>query len=201
MRRRNIILGFLTSVFLTSAGFSADKYEFDKAHTTIGFSVKHMVLATVRGHFKEYSGNIMLDEKDFTNSSIQGTIQVASIDTEHERRDGHLKSADFFDTATYPEITFVSIRIEKKGESYVAVGDFTMRGVTKEIELPFTIVGIIEDQNGGTRIGIEAHAIINRQDFGVSWNRTLDNGGLVVSDEVKIEIQAELTKIDEENPA
>jgi len=136
----------------------------------------------------------LFDEDDVTKSSVNATINVASITTDNEKRDGHLKSPDFFNAQKYPEITFKSKRSMKKDNGYVIVGDFTMHGVTKELELPFTIVGTLTDSMGNHRVGIEAITKINRQDFGVSWNKTLDNGGVVVSDEVKIEINAELIK-------
>jgi polyisoprenoid-binding protein YceI len=181
-------------VLLAVSSYAADEYLIDSAHTQIGFKVKHMVVTTVQGKFNEFTGTVFYDEKDVTKSSVQGTIKVASIDTDNPKRDEHLRSADFFDAANFPEITFKSKKIVKQGDGLVAIGDMTIRGVTKEIKVPFTINGKVVDPWGKTRVGLDATASINRQDFGVSWNKTLDNGGVVVSNEVKIEINAEFIK-------
>ena len=157
-----------------------ETYAFDKAHTSIGFGVKHMVIATVKGRFTDYSGTVVYDTEDVTRSSIDVTIQTASINTDNQQRDDHLRSADFFDAAAYPTITFKSARIERRGERLVAIGDLTIRGVTRQVELPFQLFGPIEAM-GSTRLGADATLTIDRKEYGVSWSRTLDNGGLVVS--------------------
>lgn len=179
---------------LATAGMAADKYAVDPSHSSVGFAVKHMVVSKVKGYFNDYAVNIVYDDKDITKSSVEVAIKMASIDTKAAKRDEHLRSPDFFDAAKYPEITFKSKRIEKSGEGYVAVGDLTMRGVTKEIQLPFTFAGVITDPYGNTRLGLSAATKLNRQDYGVSWSKTLDNGGLVVSDDVEIEIEIEAIK-------
>jgi len=185
---------FFFSFLVVGLIFGADTYEFDKAHTNIGFSVKHMVITNVKGNFKDYAGTIILDEENWNQSSIDVTIKAASIDTDNERRDKHLRSSDFFLVDDYPDITFKSNTIQKLGENYLAKGLLTIRGVSKEIDLPFKILGKVTDSRGTTRLGIEAELTINRQDFGISWNRTLDTGGLVASNEVKIELDVELLK-------
>lgn len=195
MKYRNMLGFMMVGLMLSGVSYSADVYKIDKAHSRIGFSVKHMVISTVRGEFSEYDASVVFDEKDVTKSTLEGTIKVASINTNNERRDGHLKGADFFDVENYPEIKFKSSKVEKKGDKYVMHGDITMRGVTKHIDIPFTIVGTVTDPGGNIRIGIEAELTINRKDFGVSWHKTLDNGGLVVSDEVKIELFFEGIKV------
>ncbi len=186
MRFRTLGLFFIAFCFIASTSLAGEKYQIDPTHSHIGFTVRHMLITKVSGKFKEFSGTIDYDEKDITKSSVLVTIKTASIDTESERRDNHLRSADFFDAENFPEITFASKKIEKRGDGYVAVGDLTMRGVTKEIALPFTILGSVKDQRSGTRIGIEASAALNRFDFGVKWDRKLDNGGLVVSEQVEL---------------
>jgi len=173
---------------------SAQEYTIDAAHSEVGFSVKHMVVATVRGNFTEFSGKIMYDENDISNSSVEGVIKTASINTGNSKRDEHLRNSDFFDAANHPEILFKTKKVEKKGDGFVAIGDLTMRGVTKEVALDFEITGKITDPWGNERVGLEARGVINRQDFGISWNNALDNGGVVVSNEVKLLIQAELIK-------
>jgi polyisoprenoid-binding protein YceI len=147
-----------------------------------------MVLATVRGEFTDYSANILFDENDVTKSSIEGSIKVASINTGNEKRDNHLRSSDFFDAENHPEITFKSRSIVKDGDDYAMLGSLTIRGVTRDVQIPFHIVGTLLDPWGNKRLGLEAELTINRQDYGVSWNKALDNGGVVVSDDVKIEL-------------
>jgi len=173
---------------------AADKYTVDPTHSSIGFAVRHMVVSKVKGYFNEYTATILYDDKDITKSSAEVTIKTASIDTRDAKRDEHLRTPDFFDAAKYPEITFKSKRIEKSGEGFVAVGDLTMRGVTKEIQLPFTFAGVVTDPWGNTRLGLSASTKLNRQDYGVSWSKSLDSGGLVVSDDVEIAIEIEAIK-------
>ena len=176
-----------------SAAHAQDSYTIDPVHTSIAFKVKHMMVSDVKGQFERFTGTIVLDPKNIEASSVDVTIEAPSVSTNNEKRDGHLKSPDFFDVEKYPTITFKSKKVMKKGEQWVAVGDFTMRGVTKEIELPFTVTGPV---TAGTAsiIGVSAATEINRQDFGVSWNKSLDAGGVVVSDKVRIELEVEAKK-------
>lgn len=170
-------------------------YDLDPAHTTIGFSARHLVINNIPGRFREFSGAIQYTPENIAQSSVSFTAKAASIDTGIEQRDTHLRSADFFDVARYPEITFKSTRIEKKGaDSFVAHGDFTLHGVTKPLAIPFKLYGTIKDPWGKTRLGVEAGLTINRQDYGVSWNQKLDNGSLVVGNEVKITLLIEAVK-------
>ena len=172
----------------------ADRYEIDPVHTTLGFSVRHMMISNVQGKFNEFSGTLLYEEKDLAQSSVQVTIKAASIDTGNSHRDDDVRSPNFFDTAKYPEIIFKSTRIEKKGDGYVALGLLTMHGVSKEISLPFTINGKIKDPRGNEHIGIEAGLTLNRQDWGISYSRTMDNGGMMVGNDVKIELNVEAVK-------
>lgn len=183
-----ILLFFIMPVLVFS------QYKVDPAHTSISFSVKHMVIATVKGSFSKFEGAITYDEKDLSKWSVKGKIFADSIDTNNSDRDKHLKSPDFFDVKKYPEITFESKNFRKDGDGYISKGIFTMHGVSKEIEIPFKILGKIKDPWGNERIGVEASLKINRQDFGISWNNTLDNGGLIVGNEVQIELSAEFVK-------
>ena len=173
---------------------AADKFAVDRSHSSVGFTVKHMVVSKVKGFFNDYTVDIVYDDKDITKSSVEVSIKTASIDTREAKRDDHLRSPDFFDAAKFPDIIFKSKRIEKSGEGFVAVGDFSMRGVTKEIKLPFTFAGVVTDPYGNTRLGLSAATKLNRQDYGVSWSKTLDNGGLVVSDDVEVSIEIEAIK-------
>jgi polyisoprenoid-binding protein YceI len=180
--------------FLAVTSWAAEEYKIDRAHSSVGFAVRHMVVSKVKGEFNEWSGTILYDDKDISKSSVEVTIKTASVDTKDVKRDEHLRSADFFDVEKHPEIIFKSKRIEKSDDGYVAVGDLTLRGVTKEIQISFEIAGMITDPYGNTRMGLSASTKINRQDFGVSWSKTLDTGGLVVSDDVDIEIEIEAVK-------
>ncbi|HXF04521.1 MAG TPA: YceI family protein [Blastocatellia bacterium] len=191
MRYKRIIGVLVFVASLTSSARGADTYVIDVSHSWIGFSVRHMMVTNVRGRFTDFSGTILYDEQDITKSSVSVTIKTASINTENADRDRHLRSADFFDAEKYPEITFVSKRIEKRGADYVCIGTLTIRGVSREVAIPFTITGKVKDQRGNTRIGVEASLTINRQDFGVTWNRALDAGGVVVGNDVKIELNIE----------
>jgi polyisoprenoid-binding protein YceI len=171
------------------AALAADQYKIDPNHSSATFSVRHNLISNVPGRFSDVNGTINYDEKDLSKSSVEATIKVATINTDNEGRDKHLKSADFFDAEKYPEITFKSKRIEKRGNQLVALGTLTMRGVSKEIELPFEINKLTTPR--GTTVGVVAETKLNRQDYGINWSRALDNGGLVVANEVKIELSLE----------
>lgn len=169
-------------------------YLIDNAHSLIGFSVRHLTISDVHGRFNDFTGTIHYNEKDISKSSVEFSAKAASINTDIKGRDDHLRSADFFDVEKYPEITFKSSRIESQGQQYLMVGQFTMHGVTKEISFPFQLTSLIKDQRGKMRFGVRAELTINRQDYGVSWSKTLDSGGLAVSNEVKIELNFEAVK-------
>jgi len=177
---------------LTLGAFAADTYKIDPAHSGVGFGVSHMVINTVHGKFNDFNGTVTLDGKNVTDA--KGTIQTKSIDTGVPKRDGHLKSADFFDVEKYPTITFASKKAETKDGQTVLVGDFTMHGVTKEISLPVTVKGPIKDPMGMERIGLQAKTTINRKDYGLTYNKALETGGVMVGEEVELEINAEATK-------
>ncbi len=195
MRNKSIILTVLLTFLIASFAFAGEKYELDVNHSSVGFSAKHLVISNTKGQFKDFTGVIVFDEKDISKSSVNVTIKTASISTANEGRDKHLKSADFLDVEKHPEITFKSKSVTKTDDGYNVKGDLTIRGVTKEVAFPFTLVGPVEAM--GKRIGVEASLAINRQDFGVSWSKTLDNGGLVVSNEVKIALEVEALKAKE----
>ncbi len=188
---RNKVLGLLLGVLtLCGSALAADEYKIDSVHSTVGFAVKHMVVNTVHGRFGEYSGTIVYDDKDITKSSVNVTIKTASVNTDNAQRDGHLKSPDFLDAQKFPEITFVSKSVEKKADGFVAHGALTIRGVSKDVDLLFKVNGPIAAM-GSQILGAEASLTINRQDYGVSWSKALDNGGLVVANDVKIDINVE----------
>ena len=197
MIRKGILLKIFALTVLvafTLPATAADSYKLDASHSSVEFSVKHMLISNVKGAFDKFEAVIAYDPDNIENSSVEVTIAVESIDTKNEKRDDHLRSADFFDSENHPSITFKSKKIVKKGDGYVAAGTLTMRGVSKEIELPFVLNGPVANPWGQTVIGIEIEYELDRQDYGLNWNKTMDNGGLVVSDDVKIEINLEAVK-------
>ncbi len=176
---------------VTFAPVPGGEYKIDPAHSTIGFSVRHLEINWVEGLFRNYTGTIHYDESDITRSSVEFTAKVESIDTGVAGRDKHLRTADFFDAEKYPEMTFKSTRVERKGkDGYVLHGDLTLKGVTKPVALPFTITGAVKDPWGNTRFGVEAHTKINRRDFGVNYGNAFA-GGLDVGNEVEISLRLE----------
>ena len=167
----------------------------DPAHTEVGFSVKHLMISTVRGRFADARGTIKLDGDDLTRASIDAEIATASIDTRQEQRDAHLRSADFFEVEKYPTITFRSTNVERvKNDRYRITGDLTIRDVTREVVLEGTDEGRGRDPWGGDRLGFSATTTIDRRDFGLTWNQALETGGVLVSNEIKIAIDLEAVK-------
>lgn len=189
--RRTIPFAALVLIAAVAHGAT---YEIDPAHSAADFTVTHLTVSKVRGSFETVSGSAQVDEENLAASSIEVAIDASSVDTGVERRDNHLRSADFFDVDNHPQITFKSTSMEKLGDTeYQVTGDLTIRGTTHEVSFPVTVLGPIADpMGGGRRIGVEGELVIDRQDYGVSWSKMLDNGGLVVSDEVTIDIGAEL---------
>ncbi len=170
----------------------------DPAHTLVGFSAKHMMFTTVRGKFNEVQGTITVDADHPDHSSVEVEIPAASLDTGVEQRDNHLRSADFLDVENNPTITFRSRRIEgatdREGEHFKVVGDLTIRGTTREVVLDAVYEGAGKDPWGGTRAGFSASTRIDRRDFGLTWNQALETGGILVGNEIKIEIEAQAVK-------
>lgn len=176
---------------VTYVPIPAGDYRMDVAHTVIGFSIMHNELALVRGRFKDFSGTIKYDDKDVTKSSVEFTAKVTSIDTGHEGRDRHLRTADFFEVEKFPEMTFKSTSVERKGKSYIMDGVLTLKGVTKPVSLPFTLTGAIKDGRGNTRIGVAAQTKIDRRDFGITWGSPLPTGGFNLGHDVMIDLHLE----------
>ena len=185
------------AVALASPALAADTYQFDKAHTTVGFQVRH-IFTMLGGKFQDFSGTIKVDRAKPESSSVEFTIQAASILTNEPKRDEHLKSPDFFDVASHPTITFKSTSVKPGANNvYQVTGDLTMRGVTKSITIPVTFLGEGKDPWGNEKIGFETSTTLNRKDYGINWNKTLDQGGVLVGDEVKVQISVEANKVKE----
>ena len=176
----------LVSLAVSTALF-AGTYNVDASHTNAGFTVKHMMITNVTGKFNDVAGTFEFDEKTNTLKSINGEIVVASINTANEKRDEHLKAEEMFDVAKFPKITFKSTKIEKDA----VYGDFTMKGVTKNIKLDLETSSVIKDPWGKQRTGFSLNGKIKRSDFGIVWNKALETGGVAVSDDVKLAIDIE----------
>lgn len=190
MKSRYAVLA-MAGMMAWAAGASAETYQVDPTHSTVGFSVKHLAVGTVKGVFTNFEGTIEFDAKKPEAAKARGTVKVASINTQVEGRDQHLRGADFFDVAKYPEISFETVSARKDGDAWVVKGRFTMHGVMREIELRGTVEGPVKDPWGKSRIGLSASTTINRQDFGLIWSKKMDSGGLVVGDLVKIQLEIE----------
>lgn len=174
----------------------AASWELDPAHSSVGFAVRHMMISTVRGQFRSFTGTASGDPASPASATIEASIDAASIDTANEKRDGHLKTADFLDVEKFPKITFKSKKIEVAGAGKVKVtGDLTLHGVTKEVVLDVEgPTAIVKDPMGNTKAGAHATTKINRKDFGIVWNKAMDGGGLMVGDEIDVTIDVEAVK-------
>ena len=170
-------------------------YVLDPAHTRIGFVARHAMVTKVRGQFNDFEGSGVVDASDFTKSTVTVTIQAASIDTRNEQRDGHLRSNDFLAMEEYPQITFTSTGIQQTGPTSVELtGELTVRGVTNTVTIPFEYEGAATDPYGNLRVGFEGSVVINRKDYGVTWNAALETGGVLVSDKIVLEFEVSAVK-------
>lgn len=173
---------------------TAKVYAIDKTHSDVSFRVRHLV-TKVRGRFADFDAEIRVVPGNPQDSSVRFTVRTASVDTDLPDRDQHLRSADFFDAEKYPEITFVSSRIQPIGKDrYDVTGLLTLRGVTREITLPVTFLGFVADPWGNEKAGFETEVVLDRKDFGMIWNAALDNGGVVLGDKVTVSIALEAVK-------
>ena len=175
----------------TAVAESRTTWTIDPSHTTVEFVAKHMMITTVKGRFAELTGTIVAVETNLADSSVEVTLQAASLGTHSEQRDAHLRSPDFLDVERYPEVTFNSTAIRGTKESFKLTGDLTIRGVTRPITLDATFEGEGKDPWGGTRASFSAHGKFDRRDFGLTWNVALETGGILVSNEVKINVEAQ----------
>jgi polyisoprenoid-binding protein YceI len=183
----------ITTVPATLTG----SYAIDPTHSRVGFVARHAMVTKVRGSFNDFAGVGYFDVEDPTKSNLTLTIQAASIDTRNADRDGHLKGNDFFDMATYPTIEFVSTSVEALDEEHYRVtGDLTIKGVTKPVTVDFEYTGTAVDPYNNTRIGLEGKTVINRKDWGVNWNATLEAGGVLVSEKVTLEFEVSAVRTD-----
>ncbi len=189
---RRVFALFTLSVFLLAGQAFAGTYLVDKAHTSIGFSVKHMVISNVKGKFDDFAGSFEFDEANKTLGAAQAVVKTASINTGEQKRDDHLRSPDFFDAQKHPEIVFALKKIRPlEGGRMEVTGDLSIRGVTKPVTLTGEFLGSVTDPWGNQRAGFTAEGEVNRTDYGITWNKVLDGGGLVVGEKVKLSLEIE----------
>ena len=188
--RRILTMTLLAALLLPVAATAAD-YVIDASHSSVGFKVRHMMVSKVTGSFTGFEGTISFDEADPASASASATIQMASVDTSDEKRDGHLRNPDFFDVEQFPTMTFVSTGMKADGDDWILTGDLTLHGVTKAVELELEYNGSIDDPWGNNRAGFSAEGEIDRREFGITWNNTLDKGGLAVGNDVEISLEIE----------
>lgn len=194
MVRAALAIFSLLTVWPTLAQAEPARWNVDPEHSTIEFRVVHMLVSKTTGHFTEYQGFIDMDAEAETVKAIEAAIKTASVNTNHAKRDAHLRNADFFDVEKYPTMTYRMKQYEKTADGYQAVGELTLRGVTKDITLTGNFNGVAKDPWGNLRAGFNAEGKLNRKDFGMVWSKSLDGGGLVVGDEVLIKLDIECIK-------
>jgi polyisoprenoid-binding protein YceI len=189
MKKLNTLIAF---ALISSAAVAQTTWTIDKSHSKVGFSITHMAVSEVEGKFNDFEGTIVSKSEDFNGADVQFTSKTASIDTDNERRDGHLKSPDFFDAEKFPETKFAG-KLVKDGGKYKLKGDLTLHGVTKPVEFDVTYGGTI-NHGKGTKAGFKLTGKINRQDYGLTWANKVPTGELVVGDEVELVVKVELDK-------
>jgi polyisoprenoid-binding protein YceI len=184
-----------TALLVSSAEAETTEWTLDSSHSRVGFTVSHLVVSSVSGRFKQVTGKVAVDEADLTRSRVEVTIKSDSIDTDEPKRDEHLRSADFFDTKKFPTLTFISTNITKAGgKKYKLKGDLALHGVTRETTLDAVVSDPIKNPWGKLVRAVKLSGKIKRSDFGLTWNKALETGGVVVGDEVTLDIQVEITK-------
>lgn len=191
-------LGTIMMALLLSMGLWAQtsNWNFDNSHSSVEFSIDHLVISEVTGKFTDYTGSVSTTNENFEEANIEFIIEVASINTDNSDRDDHLRGADFFDVAKYPQITFKSNSFKKvSGKKYQLSGDLTMHGVTKAVTFDVNYGGTVVDPWGNTKAGFKLTGELNRKDYGLTWSKALETGGLVVGDEVTLTVRVELAKV------
>ena len=178
--------------YLKNKTMATTKWAIDPTHSEIGFKVKHMMFTNVSGKFDSYEATIITDEDNFENASIEFSADINSINSNNADRDNHLKSGDFFDVENHPKLTFKATSFTKKGDDFELVGDLTLRGVTKPVKLEAEFSGLMKDPWGNTKAGLNISGKINRKDWGLNWNSALEAGGVLVGEEVRLNIELQL---------
>ena len=200
IKKSKTILGVLLLLcisLMAGAGISGAemaRYDVDPDHSSIEFSVAHMVVSKTKGRFTDYKGFVEMDPEGLKIKAIEAVINTASVTTMHEKRDGHIKNEDFFNVEKYPTMTYKMKYSRKEGDNIIAIGDFTMLGVTREVTLTGKFNGVVKDPYGNTRAGFTAEGKLNRKDFGMNWSKLLDSGGMVVGDDITLKLEIESIK-------
>ncbi|MFQ5498393.1 MAG: YceI family protein [Candidatus Zixiibacteriota bacterium] len=190
------LLAFSILVISLALPAVADDWKVDGVHSSVNFSVRHMIISNVKGTFGDISGDVGFDGKNVEAGSVAFTIQIASIDTDNEKRDKHLRSEEFFNAEKYPTMSFASKEVRADSSSkFILTGDLTLKDVTKEVSFMCEFNGVVTDPWGNTRAGFSAESTIDRQEFNITWSNTLDGGGLVVGNDVKISLEIEIVKV------
>ena len=187
-------LALVSSLFALPAFAETSEWTIDSAHSRFGFVAPHMVISEVEGEFHTATGKVLLDEADLTKSTVELTIDASSVDTNNADRDKHLTSPDFLDAAKFPQITFKSTKIKKAGKAYKVTGDLTIHGVTKPVTLDVELSNAVTNPWGKQVRGVKVKGKVNRQEFGVSFNKALETGGVLVGNEITLNIKLELNK-------
>ncbi|MGH2365204.1 MAG: YceI family protein [Chloroflexota bacterium] len=179
-----------TNVLSQIPGYVAGNWAIDPVHSDVSFTVRHMMVSKVRGRFSTFEGTLRTGG-DFVDSSVEASIDMGSLGTNNEQRDGHIRSADFFDTGKYPTMSYRSLRVRPSGDGYVVEGDLTLHGVTRRVDLTLDLNGFTKDPYGGTRAGFSATTDISRKEFGITTDLPMDGGGTVVGDKIQIALEIE----------
>ena len=182
----------------TAPAISTTRWTLDPSHSQLEFGVRHMMISTVKGSFNDVTGTVEYEEGKLGDATLEVEIPVASIDTRNADRDGHLKSADFFNVESFPTITFRSRAVSGTPESFQVTGDLTIRGETREVTLDAELLGGGQDPWGNQRLAFRAETAVNRKDFGLTWNQTLEAGGVLVGDEVRITLEVQAVEVTED---
>jgi polyisoprenoid-binding protein YceI len=189
---KRIILALIAAVFIAAPAFTQTKWSVDKTHSNVKFTVTHLVISEVEGYFKSFTGTMTNTKPDFSDANIDFSVDVASINTDNEMRDNHLKSDDFFNAEKFPKMTFKSISMKKVADKkYVLYGELTIRDVTKKVKFDVTYLGQTKDMRGRMKAGFKATTTINRLDYNLKWNKLTEAGGAVVSSDVNIQVNLE----------
>ena len=193
---KSLVSTLLVMLLFTSLLVSAEtKYAIDPSHTSVDFTVSHMVISSVTGKFKEVSGSLTAKGDDFTDARIDVLIPAKSINTENEKRDQHLRGADFFDVEKFPDVKFKSVSVKKTADNtYIISGDLTMHGVTKTVDLKTTFKGSVKSPWGQTVVAFKATTVLPRKEWGLSWNKAMEAGGVLVGEDVELTLNVELVK-------
>ena len=191
--RKFAVLAVILALAL-GASAQVQEYKIDKGHSHVGFTAKHLMISNVEGRFQDFGGMVSFDPKDLTKSSVKVTIQTASINTDNSARDNDLHGSELLDVANFPTMTFESTKVEKTADGYLLIGNLTIKGVTKPVQIPFTINGPINDPWGMSRMAAEGSTTINRRDFNVTYNNKAKDGTAIVGDQIKISLSIEAVR-------